>query len=192
MESMAARVREHATYEDLLRVPDNMVAELIDGELFASPRPAGPHTRAASALGALLVPPFQFGRGGPGGWWILDEPELHFRHNVLVPDLAGWRTERMPDIPQSHVFAIPPDWVCEVTSPSSGRLDRVKKLPIYAHEGVEYAWIVEPIAQTLEAYRRHENGWLLLNTYGEEPIVRIEPFDAVEIDLTLIWGPLPA
>ena len=189
---MSARVREHATYEDLLQVPDNMVAELIEGELYVSPRPAGAHTNAASALGFFLGPPFHFGRGGPGGWWIFDEPELHFGRNVLVPDLAGWRRERMPQIPTTHVFDIPPDWVCEVTSPSSGRLDRLKKMPIYAREGVEYAWIVEPQQQTIEAFRRHDTTWLLLGTFGETPLVRIAPFEEIEIDLGLMWGPLPA
>src|SRR5215212_4295954 len=111
---MTARIREHATYDDLIRVPENMVAELIEGELFVSPRPAGPHTRAASALLMVIGPPFHFGAGGPGGWWILIEPELHFGRNVLVPDLAGWRQERMPEVPKSHVFSVVPDWVCEV------------------------------------------------------------------------------
>lgn len=192
MESMAARVREHATYEDLIRLPENMVGELIEGELFASPRPSGPHTLASSALGALLVPPFQFGINGPGGWFILDEPELHLGGNVLVPDLAGWRTERMPQVPKNHIFSISPDWVCEITSPSSGRIDRLKKMPVYAREEVQYAWIVEPEQQTLEAYRLQGPGWYLSGTYGAEPLARIEPFEAVEINLTLLWGPLPS
>jgi len=185
---MAARLREHATYEDLVKVPDHMVAELIEGELFASPRPAGPHTTAASALGGFLVPPYYFGRGGPGGWWILDEPELHFGENVLVPDLAGWRRERMPEIPKSHVFSVVPDWVCEVISPSSGRLDRLKKMPIYAREGVPYAWIVDPEQQVLEARKLNGGEWLL-REYGGDAKVRVDPFDAIEIDLTLVWGP---
>jgi Uma2 family endonuclease len=191
METMAARVREHATYEDLLRLPDNMVGELIGGELFASPRPTGPHTNASSALGFALGPTFQWGQGGPGGWWIFDEPELHLGRNVLVPDLAGWRRERMPEYPKSHIFSIVPDWICEVTSPSSGRLDRLKKMPVYARGDVEYAWIVDPEQQTIEAFQRDGDRWTLLNTYGEDAIVRIEPFDAIEINLTLIWGPLP-
>lgn len=192
METMAARVREHATYEDLVRLPENMVGELIDGELYASPRPAGPHTRAASGLGFSLGPPFHIGRGGPGGWWILFEPELHFGYNVLVPDLAGWRRERMPEIPKGHRFTIVPDWVCEVTSPSSGRLDRLKKLPVYARAGVDYAWIVEPEQQTLEAFERDGDRWILLGIYGAEPVVRVQPFDAIEINLSEIWGPPPA
>ncbi len=191
MESMAARVREHATYEDLVRLPENMVGELIEDELYASPRPAGPHAVTASGLGFALGPTFQWGRGGPGGWWIVFEPELHLGRNVLVPDLAGWRRDRMPEIPKGHAFTIVPDWICEVTSPSNGRIDRLKKMPLYARGEVDYAWIVEPEQQTLEAYHREDDRWILLNTYGEEPIVRIEPFEAIEIDLTLIWGPLP-
>jgi Uma2 family endonuclease len=188
---MAARLREHATYDDLIKVPDNMVAELIEGELYASPRPAGPHTRAASALGFLLGPPFQFGIGGPGGWWILDEPELHLGRDVLVPDLAGWRRERMPEIPKTHVFSIVPDWVCEVISPSNGRLDRLMKMPIYAREGVPYAWIVEPEQQLLEA-RRLQSGEWLVREYGGDARLRVEPFEALEMDMTLVWGPPPS
>jgi Uma2 family endonuclease len=192
MEAMAARVQEHATYEDLARLPENMVGELIEGELYASPRPAGPHTLAASALGALLVPPFQFGLGGKGGWWILDEPEVHLRRNVVVPDLAGWRQERMPELPTNHIFSVTPDWICEVISPSSGRLDRLKKMPIYLREGVDYAWIVDPEQQTLEAYRHQGDLWNLVGTYGEESVARIQPFEDIEINLALIWGPLPS
>jgi Uma2 family endonuclease len=188
---MTARVREHAAYNDLVRVPDHLVAELIEGELYTAPRPAGPHTRTASRLGFVLGPPFDLGRGGPGGWWIIDEPELHFGHNVLVPDLAGWRRERMPEIPQTHVFDIVPDWICEVVSPSSGRLDRMKKMPIYAREGVAYAWLVEPEQQVLDARKLVNGQWVVLEI-GEEDVVRVEPFQEVEIDLRLLWGIIPA
>ena len=189
---MASRLREHATYEDLLRVPENMVAELIEGELYASPRPAGPHTNASSALGFFLGPPFQFGRGGPGGWWIHDEPELHFGRNVLVPDLGGWRRERMPVFPQNHIFDVVPDWICEVISPSSGHLDRLKKMPIYAREGVGYAWLIDPDLQTLEVFRGEADGWHLVATHGEAEVVRVPPFEEIEIDLALLWGAPPA
>jgi Uma2 family endonuclease len=188
---MTALVREHATYEDLMKVPDNMVAELIEGELYASPRPAGPHTNAASALGAFLMPPFQFGRGGPGGWWILDEPELHLRHDVLVPDLAGWRRERMPEIPDGHIFDIVPDWVCEVISPSSRALDRMKKMPIYLREGVPYLWIIDPSAQLLDVFKSEETRWVLEATHGRNEVARVAPFDEIEIDLALLWGAPP-
>jgi Uma2 family endonuclease len=189
---MAEPLRKHATYEDLMRVPEHMVAELIDGELYASPRPAGPHTVAASSLGFLIGPPFQFGNGGPGGWWILDEPELHFAHNVLVPDLAGWRRERMPEIPKDHIFAISPDWVCEVSSPSNARLDRTRKMPIYARNEVAHAWIIDPVEQILEVRRLLGHQWVVVAEYGGAQSVRIEPFEEIEIDLTLIWGPAPS
>ena len=189
---MAARLREHATYEDLLKVPENMVAELIEGELFASPRPAGPHSRASSRLGFILGPPYDLGRGGPGGWWLIDEPEVHFTRNVLVPDLAGWRRERMPDLPQSHVYSIVPDWICEVVSPSSGRLDRIKKMPVYAREGVAHAWIVDPLQQMLEVFANAGETWKVIATHSENEVVRIAPFEEIEVDLTLLWGAPPS
>jgi len=189
---MAARVREEATYEDLIKVPENMVAELIEGELYTAPRPAGPHTNAASALMMLIGPPFHFGNGGPGGWWIQFEPEVHFGRNVLVPDLAGWRRERMPELPQNHIYAISPDWVCEVLSHSTARIDRAKKLPIHARGGVAYAWIVDVEGQYLEVKRRADDSWLDVTTFGGEEKVRAEPFEAIEMDMTLVWGPPPS
>jgi Uma2 family endonuclease len=186
---MSARVREHATYEDLLQVPDNLVAELIEGELYTSPRPAGPHTNAASGVGGFLVPTYQWGRGGPGGWWIFDEPELHVGVNVLVPDIAGWRKERMPTYPQNHIFSVVPDWICEVISPSSSRLDRLKKLPIYAREGVAYAWLIDPEQQLLEVRKLVSGQWMLIAEHGGDEVVRIEPFEAIEVQLSLLWGP---
>jgi Uma2 family endonuclease len=188
---MSARVREHATYEDLLRVPENMVAELIEGELFASPRPKGSHNNASAVLGALIVSAFQLGNGGPGGWWIHHEPELHLRENVLVPDLAGWRRERMPEFPESHVYTVIPDWVCEVLSHSTARLDRAKKLPIYSHNGVQYAWIVDVEDQYLEVRRLENGAWSEVAVLTGENL-RAEPFDAIEIDMTPVWGPPPA
>ena len=185
---MSERVLAHATYEDLMKVPEHMVAELIDGELYTSPRPAGPHTYTASALIGILAPAFMFGRGGPGGSWILTEPELHFRENVLVPDLAGWRREHMPAIPQNHIFDIVPDWACEVISPTNGRLDRIKKMPTYGREGVPYLWIVDPLQQTLEAYRLADDAWQLFATHCENEVVRVAPFDAIDIELALLWS----
>jgi len=187
---MSARVREHATYEDLLRVPDNMVAELIDGELFVSPRPRPAHALATSALGAILIPPFQFGDGGPGGWWIIAEPEVHFGPQVLVPDLAGWRVERMPEMPTGSFFTVIPDWVCEVLS--NPRLDRGKKLPIYARHEVKHAWIVDAEQQYLEVKRLENGTWSDVAIFTAGEAVRAEPFDAIEIDMTRVWGPTPA
>jgi Uma2 family endonuclease len=177
-----------ATYEDLERVPDTMVAEIVDGELFASPRPRPRHSAAASALGGDLNPPFGQGRGGPGGWWILDEPELHFGEDVLVPDLAGWTRERLPALPQEAFFTLVPDWICEVISPHNERHDRARKMPVYAREGVRHAWLVDPLDRTLEVFRLESGPWNLLAMHRADEIVRAEPFQAVEVDLLGLWG----
>lgn len=177
-----------ATYEDLMAVPDHQVAEILDGVLEVSPRPAPRHTVSSSEIGGDLVPPFGRGRGGPGGWRILDEPELHLGPDVLVPDLAGWRRETLPDLPETAYFAVRPDWICEVLSPSTSRIDRLKKMRIYAREGVGHAWLVDPIARLLEVYRLHEGSWLQVGVHGDDEIVRAEPFDAIELDLLPWWG----
>jgi Uma2 family endonuclease len=186
-----ARVRESVTYEDLMRVPENMVAEIIEGELYASPRPGGPHARFASAIGMDVGSAYDRGRGGPGGWWILFEPELHLRPDILVPDLAGWHRERMPELPRDQVFLVPPDWVCEVLSPLTWRIDRAKKMPIYARHGVTYAWLVEPVAQTVEVLKLADGKWRQEAIFSGSDMMRAEPFEAVEIDLASIWGPPP-
>jgi Uma2 family endonuclease len=187
---MASPLRHQppATYEDLRRVPEHRVAEILGGDLHVSPRPAAPHAIASSALGVEVGAAYQFGRGGPGGWWILDEPELHFADDVLVPDLAGWRRQRMPEKPTGAYFTLAPDWVCEVVSPATERLDRVFKLPVYAREGVGHAWLVNPLARTLEVYRLESVAWRLVGTYGDDAVVRAEPFEAVELDLLHLWG----
>lgn len=179
--------RRSATYEDLLEVPEPLVAELVDGEVVASPRPASPHAHAASVLGMDLGSAFQRGRGGPGGWWILYEPELHLGTDVLVPDLAGWRRSRMPEVPDTPYFAMSPDWVCEVVSPSTMRLDRVRKRPIYAREAVAHAWLVDPLARSLEVFRRQGEHWVLISTHADDERVRAEPFDEVELELGALW-----
>jgi Uma2 family endonuclease len=184
--------RRRATYDDILSAPEHLVAELIDGELFTSPRPASPHALAASSLGGELMLPFQRGRGGPGGWWILDEPELHFGADVLVPDIAGWRQERMPEIPRAPFFTLVPDWVCEVLSPSTERLDREIKLRIYAREGVEHAWLVDPIAKRLEVLHRKRSRWAVRATHHDDDRVRAAPFDAIELELAYLWSGLAA
>ena len=180
--------KPRATYEDLLQVPNEKVAEIVDGELYVSPRPAAPHALAASVLGVDLGGPFHHGRGGPGGWWIVDEPELHVGEDIVVPDLAGWRRERMPEFPKTAFFTLAPDWLCEVLSPSTERLDRARKLRVYAREGVGHVWLVNPEARTLEVYRSFEELWLLLATHASDAIVRAEPFDAIELDLLPLWG----
>lgn len=183
--------KRRATYEDVVQVPDHMVAELIDGELFASPRPAARHARAGVVIVRTLEP-FDREPGGldaPGGWWILPEPELHLRDDVLVPDLAGWRRERMPRIPDVAAFTLAPDWVCEVTSPGTGRLDRCPKMGVYAREGVCHLWLVDPLARTLETYRLESARWVVLENAGGEDVVRAEPFDALELQLERWWLP---
>jgi Uma2 family endonuclease len=181
-----------ATYEDLLKVPDNLVAELIDGELYTSPRPGSRHARASSILGAKLVNAFDSGDGGPGGWWIVDEPELHLASNALVPDLAGWRRERMPVYPDAPVFEVAPDWLCEVQSPSTARVDRVKKLPIYAAHGIQHVWLIDPNARTLEVLRLENGRWILAGNYGGEDAVCAEPFENVDLNLSALWIDPPA
>ena len=177
-----------ATYDDLTKLPDNLVAEIVNGELHASPRPAPPHTVAASVLGGRLVPPFHEGRGGPGGWWVLDEPELHLGEDVLVPDLAGWRRTRMPRRPQTAFFTLAPDWICEVLSPSTSQLDRAKKLATYAREGVSDAWLIDPDAGTLEVLRLENARWTILSTHYGSECVRAEPFAEVALDLSSLWA----
>ncbi|MCC6993261.1 MAG: Uma2 family endonuclease [Deltaproteobacteria bacterium] len=185
---MAPVPKQRATYADLERLPDNVVGEIVAGALYASPRPRVTHAVTSSALGAELTVPFQFGRGGPGGWWILDEPELHFGDDVLVPDLAGWRIERMPSPPDVAAIELAPDWICEVLSPSTARLDRKGKLPIYAQRGVSHAWLIDPAVRTLEVLRRDRTLWTLIGTYADQDRVRVEPFEAIELDLSLLWG----
>jgi Uma2 family endonuclease len=185
------RRRRPATYADLLAVPDHLVAEILDGELYTSPRPAPRHADAGSGLGGALRGPFDRGRGGPGGWRILFEPELHLGRDILVPDLAGWRRERMPRLPDEAFFAMPQDWVCEVLSPSTAAMDRVKKLAIYAREQVTHAWLVDPLAQTLEVLRLEGGRWTIVSTWAGATTVRAEPFDALELDLTLLWDEPP-
>jgi Uma2 family endonuclease len=188
---MKARIRGRATYADLEKVPQNMVAELIDGDLYAWPRPAGPHADTSSVLGMIIGPPYRLGRGGPGGWWIVDEPELHLELNeqVLVPDLAGWRRERMPRIPKDQRFVISPDWVCEVLSPSTARIDRGRKMDIYAKHEVPWLWIIDPIARLFEVFTLESDPWARVHTYSGDDVVRAEPFPEAEIDLASIWGP---
>jgi Uma2 family endonuclease len=176
-----------ATYEDVLTAPAHKIAEIVDGALHLSPRPAMPHAEATSALGGELKGPFQRGRGGPGGWLIVDEPELHLGADVVVPDLAGWRRERLPRLPNAPYVTLAPDWICEVLSPSTSRLDRAEKLPIYARERVRHAWLVDPLARTLEVLRLDGERWVILATHAGDARIRAEPFEALELELGLLW-----
>ncbi len=182
------RRKSGANYDDLRDLADNLVGEIIAGELYATPRPALRHARAASVIGGVLGGPFDWGTDGPGGWVILDEPELHLGGDVMVPDLAGWRRERMPALAEGAWTEVPPDWICEVLSPSTFRLDRMLKLPRYSKYGVGHAWLIDPCERSLEVYRLADGVWDLLETYEGNAKVRAEPFEAIEVDLALLWS----
>jgi Uma2 family endonuclease len=186
-----ARARRPATYDDLLKVPDHLVGEIVGGELYATPRPAPQHADASSGLGGVLRAPFDRGRGGPGGWRILDEPELHLGRDILVSDLAGWRRQRLPLLPDEAYFTLAPDWICEVLSPSTAALDRVRKLAVYAREQVAHAWLVDPLARTLEVLRLESGRWAIVATFEDTSLVRVEPFDQLEWSLTDLWDEPP-
>jgi Uma2 family endonuclease len=174
--------------------PEEMVAQILDGELRLSPRPARPHANVASNLGGILQAPFKFGRGGPGGWVIIDEPELHLGPlpDKLVPDLAGWRRERLPravggdDAPAHYDLA--PDWACEVLSDRTRRRDKGAKMRIYAREGVRHLWHVDPLARTIDIFRFKDGDWILVHSLSGEERVRAEPFEAIELELALVWS----
>ena len=185
----AKPLKKGATYEDLRDVPDNFVAEMFDGDLYASPRPAIRHAHAAAVLGGKLMEPFHNGRNGPGGWVILDEPELHFGNDVLVPDLAGWRRERLPEAPDEAYITLAPDWICEVLSPSTEPLDRGKKLRIYARQPVAHAWLVDPLRRMLEVLSLESTVWRVLAVHEGQARVRAAPFEAIEIELGELWIP---
>ena len=179
--------RREASYEDLFALPEHHVGQIVHGTLYANPRPAIPHAVAASELGSDLGQRFGRGRGGPGGWLIVDEPELHLGRDVLVPDLAGFRRERMPEAPRAPYFDLAPDWICEVLSPSTARLDRGPKREVYAREHVPHLWFVDPDAKTLEVLRLDGTTYRVVQTFADDAVVRAEPFDAVELELAFLW-----
>jgi Uma2 family endonuclease len=183
-----AAVSRPARYEDLLALPPHVTGQIIEGVLYSHPRPATAHALAASGLGEELGPPFKRGKGGPGGWVIVDEPELHLASDVLVPDLAGWRRERMPEMPLTPFLTLAPDWLCEVLSPSTAAFDRKKKLPVYARERVQHVWLVEPETKTLEVLRLDGDGYRIALVASDDDKGRYEPFDAIELDLSVLWA----
>ena len=187
----AAEDRRRALYEAYQHVPPHQRAEIVRGTLYVMPRPAPRHANATSVLGGELSGPFQRGRGGPGGWWILDEPELHLVPlEPMAPDLAGWRVERMPELPETAFFTLAPDWVCEVLSKSTENVDRNDKLPIYAEYGVKHVWLVDPIAQTLEVHSLGDDArWREVRLFVGDSRVRAEPFAAIELELGALWSP---
>jgi Uma2 family endonuclease len=179
--------KREVTYEDLEDIPPLQVGEILEGELVVSPRPASPHARAAMRLGMWLAP-LEPAQGAPGGWLFLMEPELHLSGDALVPDLAGWRRERMPEMPHVSAFTIAPDWVCEVVSPSTESIDRGRKMAAYARELVGHLWLLNPLDQNLEVFRRDSERWRLVEARSGSSIVRAEPFEALELSLGALWA----
>jgi Uma2 family endonuclease len=185
-----AEPKRKATYDDVLAAPEHQVAEILDGELFLSPRPAARHSCATSAIGSRLFETFHREPGDPlrpGGWWILFEPELHLGPDVIVPDVAGWRRERMPRIPDAPWFELAPDWLCETLSPSTARIDRTRKLRIYARERVPHVWLVDPSAHTLEVLALDGERWMIVDVHAGTDVVRVRPFEAAELELARLW-----
>jgi Uma2 family endonuclease len=185
---MTNAARKRATYQDVIDSPDHMIAEIVDGELYQTTRPGVPHTVAASKLMAMLDAPFGMDGGGPGGWFVLFEPELHLGEDILVPDVAGWRYERLPLLSQDAYFTLPPDWLCEVLSRSTGAIDRNKKLPIYARAGIRHVWLIDAGIRTLEVLRLHDGSWSTLAIHRGDERIRAEPFEAVELPLGRLWA----
>jgi len=185
---MGELAKEKATYEDLYKIPDNLIGEIIDGELIVTPRPSRKHVVCATALGAAVTAPYQFGQGnGPGGWIFAIKPEIGLGEQILVPDLAGWKRERFPVEEDHNWISTVPDWVCEILSPSTFRTDKVKKMPVYAHHGVGHIWLIDPVAMTMDAFGLESGKWVLLGSFAENDKVRAEPFQEIEINLEALW-----
>jgi len=181
-----------ATYRDVIDAPAHMVAEVVDGALHTHPRPALRHAWASSGLGARIGGPFNYGAGGPGGWWIVFEPELHLGEDILVPDLAGWRRARMPDYPDAAYATLAPDWVCEVLSPGTRKLDLYGKRPVYAREGVACLWLIDPLARSLEAFALRDGQWAPIASLKDNDTVSVSPFEAIAFHLGDLWPDSPA
>ena len=180
---MADPAHADTLYAAIERLPEGVVGEIIDGQLHTHPRPAGRHAYVHTVLVADIVGPFGRGRNGPGGWTIILEPEIHFRRNVevLVPDIAAWRRERLPEVPADQRFEVVPDWVCEVLSPTTAGTDRDLKMRVYARYGVPYAWLVDPREQRVEAYALQAGEWQRTATISGETPIRAAPFTEVAV-----------
>ncbi len=187
---MAQPAVREASYADLVALPDNVVGEIIDGVLYSQPRPAPKHGVASSRAGARINLAFgnrQPSRDGPGGWWIVDEPECAIGPNVVVPDIAGWRRTTMPRLPETAQFMITPDWICEVVSTGTARKDRMLKLPKYVQAGVGWAWLIDPSARTVEVFENGGGRWIWVGTYDGDDPVAIAPFAEIEFDIGALW-----
>jgi len=184
---MAEPARKGAVYQDLYEIPKNMTGEIVAGELIVTPRPSRRHSNASFALSSGIGPPYRFGRGGPGGWIILAEPEVSFGQDILVPDLGGWKKERFPISEDHNWISAAPDWVCEILSPSTARTDKADKMPIYAAHGVSYLWLVDPLAETLDVFGLEAGRWVVLGLFAGAKRVRAKPFHDMELDLGTLW-----
>jgi Uma2 family endonuclease len=190
---MGETLRRLAGWEDLLALPEGGKGEVLAGELQVSPRPRPAHGRTQVILSARIGPPFDLGEGGPGGWWILIEPDVEFGpHDIVNPDLVGWRRERVPEFPTEQPVAIVPDWVCEVISPRTARRDRTVKADLYLRAGVPHFWLVDVELRTVEALEAQAGRWLRLGAWADGDRARIPPFDALEIDVGSLFPPTPA
>jgi Uma2 family endonuclease len=179
--------RKRASYDDVAAAPEDVVAEIVEGDLHLSPRPSPRHARVATTLASALHLHFDQGKTGPGGWWILFEPEIHLGGDVLVPDVAGWKHETLAELPELPWFDQAPDWLCEVISPATERVDRKKKMPVYAEAGVEHLWLIDPSLRTLEVFRRDGSRWARVEAHFGEEIVSAPPFEAVPLELAPLW-----
>ena len=184
---MAEVADKSATYADIEALPPHLVGEILFGSLVTHPRPVRRHGGAGSALGALCTTSYQFGSGGPGGWVFVDEPELHLGPHIVVPDLAGWRRERVTEPADQAYFEVAPDWACEILSPSTEKYDKGDKRRIYALYGVEHLWHLDPRSRLLEVFARRDTSWLLTHTYQDVDEVNAPPFDALTFSLGLLW-----
>jgi Uma2 family endonuclease len=192
---MAAPARDPATYADLLKLPDAVRAQILSGQIITAPAPLPSHSKVQGAVRRFVGGPFDDddGHGGPGGWWIFVEVDVQLDvHNVVRPDLAGWRRARLPDPGEQRPISITPDWVCEVLSPSSVAYDRVTKSRLYAANGIRHYWIIDVDARTLEAFELVEQRWVLAGSYDEDALVRVAPFVEVELPVGRLFLPRPA
>lgn len=185
---MSTPAQRVATYDDILASPPHVVAELVFGVLYQNPRPALVHAAAASVVGEELGPPFKRGNGGPGGWIILDEPEIHLGGDVVVPNVGGWRRETLPVLPEQAFMTVAPDWVCEVASPRTRALDRGPKLEVYQRERVSHVWFIEPLDRFLEVLELDGETYRIIQRAGGNTPARLKPFDAIEFDVAALWA----
>jgi Uma2 family endonuclease len=182
-----------ATYADLLALSEDVHAEILGGQIVTLPAPLPKHSKAQGALRRFVGGPFDDddGYGGPGGWWIFVEVDVQLEaHEVVRPDLSGWRRQRLPDPGDRRPIDVAPDWICEVLSPTTTVRDRTTKRELYARHGVRHYWLVDPEARTLEVFELLDGRWLLFGAYEESTTtVRVPPFEAIELPIGRLFLP---